>query len=55
MRGNYLNTGSRDAGADPNYDFKTGTYRRVDNWQPAPEAVAAALSEPSPSPPPSSR
>jgi len=26
MRGNYLNTGSKDMGPDPDWDLKTGTY-----------------------------
>ena len=25
-RGAFLNSGSKDAGKDPNWDFKTGTY-----------------------------
>jgi hypothetical protein len=41
MRGAYLNTGSHDAGLDPDWDLKTGTYRgrSMRNFDPTPEQV----------------
>jgi hypothetical protein len=27
MRGAYINTGSKDVGADPDYDHRTGTWK----------------------------
>jgi len=40
IRGAYLNTGSKDAGADPDWDFETGRWkgRRTNNNFVAPEA-----------------
>ena len=31
MRGNYMNTGSKDAGVDPDWDLKAGVYRGYKN------------------------
>ena len=30
QRGMYMNSGSKDAGADPDWDMKTGTWRGYD-------------------------
>ncbi len=42
MRGPYTNSGSRDVGADPDWDMKTGTYSgsSVQRFKPSPEQVA---------------
>lgn len=39
MRGAYLNTGSRDAGPDPDWDMATGTYKGKSSFNPSTEDV----------------
>ena len=46
MRGAYMNTGSRDAGSDPDWDG--GRYTggaKAQNFSPSPEQLAAARAE----------
>lgn len=45
MRGAYVNSGSRDAGPDPDWDMTKGQHRGKSNFNPSESDVAAARAE----------